>query len=124
MADHPIVHFEIPATDTKATGKFYGDVFGWKIETSPEFDYVMFQSEGGPGGGFVGISAPAHVEYKLDRLLVYLGTEDIEATLATIEAHGGKTVLAKTEIPGIGWWAVFTDPNGNHLGLFTSVPRS
>jgi len=56
-----------------------------------------------------------------DRLLVYLATDDIDATLATVEAHGGKTVLPKTEIPHVGWWAVFTDPTGNHLALYTSV---
>jgi predicted enzyme related to lactoylglutathione lyase len=45
----------------------------------------------------------------------------IDATLETIEAHGGKTVLPKREIPHVGWWAVFADPSGNHLGLFTKV---
>jgi uncharacterized protein len=123
MTGHPIVHIEIPAISTGAAGKFYQDVFDWKIEADETYNYVQFQSEGGPGGGFVEPGAQAPVEYKLDRLLVYLATDDIDATLATIEAHGGKTVLAKTEIPHIGWWAVFTDPSGNHLALFTPAPR-
>ena len=29
MSNHPIVHIEIPAKDTGAAGKFYGDLFGW-----------------------------------------------------------------------------------------------
>jgi predicted enzyme related to lactoylglutathione lyase len=118
MADHPISHLEIPAANTGAAGTFYRDVFGWKIETNPTYNYVTFESEGGPRGGFVGPSEPSPIGYKPDRLLVYLATDDIDATLATIEAHGGKTVLPKTEIPHVGWWAVFTDPTGNHLGLF------
>ncbi len=61
---------------------------------------------------------PASPSYKEDRLLIYLATDDIDATLADVEAHGGKTVMPKTEIPHVGWWAVFTDPAGNHLGLF------
>jgi len=121
MTNHPIVHIEIPAGDTKAAGKFYGDVFGWKIEADQMYNYVQFQSEGGPGGGFVEPAENNHISYKPDRLLVYLATDDIDTTLATIEEHGGKTVLPKTEIPHVGWWAVFTDPAGNHLALYTSA---
>ena len=72
-------------------------------------------TKGGPGGGFVVPWGNAPVEYKRDRLLVYLATDDIDATLATIEAHGGKTVLPTTEIPQVGWWAVFTDPGNPTL---------
>ncbi len=125
MASHPIVHIEIPAISTSAAGEFYGQVFGWQIQADNEYNYVQFQSEGGPAGGFVEqgpISIP-HIEYKIDRLLVYLATDDIDATLAVIEAHGGKTILPKTEIPHVGWWAAFTDPSGNHLALFTSAPH-
>jgi predicted enzyme related to lactoylglutathione lyase len=115
MANHPVSHIEIPVTNPDAAGTFYHDVFGWKIETNPTYNYVTFESEGGLRGGFAG---PAEPTYKQDSLLVYLATDDIDATLAIIEAHGGKTVLPKTEIPHVGWWAVFTDPAGNRLGLF------
>jgi uncharacterized protein len=120
MANYPIVHLEIPATDANAAGTFYGDVFGWTIQTNLEHNYTTFETEGGPRGGFVG-PGDSPLGYQVDRLLVYLATDDIEGTLATIEAHGGKTVLPKTEIPHVGWWAVFADPTGNHLGLFTST---
>ena len=123
MTGHPIVHIEIPAANSSAAGKFYGDVFGWKINADPTYNYVMFQSEGGPGGGFVEPMDGASIVHKPDRLLVYLATDDIDATLTAIEAHGGKTVLTKTEIPHIGWWAVFTDPSGNHLALFTPAQQ-
>lgn len=124
MTNYSIAHLEIPAANTGAAGKFYGDVFGWKIETNPTHNYVTFEGESGPRGGFVGPSDDSPLGYKPDRLLVYLATDDIDATLATIEAHGGKTVCLKTEIPHVGWWAVFTDPTGNHLGLFTPARHS
>ena len=52
-----VVHFEIPADDVERAQKFYGELFGWKIEkfTSPmPMDYWMIddrrQSRGnGPG---------------------------------------------------------------------------
>lgn len=125
MSGHPIVHIEIPATNTRDAGTFYQEVFGWNIQADEMYGYVMFSAEGGPAGGFVeaGKENPVHVDYKIDSLLVYLATDDIDATLKTIEAHGGKTLLAKTEIPHVGWWAVFTDPSGNRLALYTPAPR-
>jgi predicted enzyme related to lactoylglutathione lyase len=120
---HPFVHVEIPADDTLAAGKFYGDVFGWNIETDPTFSYTQFRAEGGPGGGFVSTQATdgGMMPAKADSLLLYIGTDDIDASLAKVEAHGGKTVLPKTEIPGIGWFAIFTDPTGNRLALYTGT---
>ena len=119
LTTHPIVHVEIPATDLKEATQFYADVFEWEIDHSME-DYPMFKAEGGPAGGFVKLSDPAH---SVGVPLLFLGTDDIEATLATIEAHGGKTLMPKTEIgenAQHGWWAVFSDPVGNRLALYTS----
>ena len=53
MSNHPIVHIEIPAKDLPGAEKFYGEVFGWNIQSDPTYNYSMFQAEGGPGGGFV-----------------------------------------------------------------------
>jgi len=35
MADHTIVHFEIPADDVGKLRRFYSNLFGWKIEKTP-----------------------------------------------------------------------------------------
>ena len=121
MSSHPIVHIEIPAAKAGDAGKFYGEVFGWKIEADQMYNYVQFAAEGGPGGGFVELAGEAPIQYNPDSLLVYIGTDDIDASLAAVEAHGGKTVLPKTEIPHVGWWAVFTDPSGNRVALYTSL---
>ncbi len=117
MASHPIVHVEISAKDPVAAGKFYADVFGWKVETDPQFNYTQFQGEGGPGGGFV----KPDETYKVGDIVPYLDTDDIDATLRKIESAGGKVMLPKTEIPGQGWFAFFSDPTGNRMGLYTSV---
>lgn len=115
MSNNPFLHIEIPTEDPNTSGTFYGDVFGWQIRTNTEHNYVTFESESGFRGGFVGASEPT---YKPNRLLVYFPTDDINATLAEIEAHGGKTVVPKTEIPHVGAWAIFADPAGNEVGLF------
>lgn len=42
---------------------------------------------------------------------------DIDAMTVKIEAAGGKIVVPKNPIPGVGWLAYFTDPEGNTHGL-------
>jgi hypothetical protein len=116
MSKHPIVHTEIPSKDRKKNGKFYADLFGWDITEVDQFDYSMFNSgEGSPGGGF----PPVTDFNKIARLLVYVQTDDIDGDLKKIAALGGKMVMPKTEITGQGWFALFTDPEGNTLALYT-----
>lgn len=119
MSDHPIVHVEIPSRDPKANAKFYGDAFGWNLQHAGEFDYWMFSATGGPGGGFPGLSDEMNVGP--GEVLVYVGTDDIEASLAQIEKVGGKTLTPKMEIPGMGWFAFFADPSGNRLALYKAM---
>lgn len=118
MAGHPIVHVEIAAKDPKAASKFYADLFGWKIQHDAQFNYYMFAAEGGPGGGWVDGNDPM---YKGVSVIPYIDTDDIDGMLKRIEALGGKTLTPKTEIPGMGWFAFFADPSGNHMGLYTST---
>jgi predicted enzyme related to lactoylglutathione lyase len=118
MAEHPIVHIEIPANNLQAAGQFYADLFGWKTEDIPEMSYVTYQAPPGPGGGFTPVGGPMGV--KAGEVLIYVGTDDIEASLAKAESLGGQRVVPKTEIPGMGWFAVFTDPTGNRVGLFAN----
>ncbi len=119
MSQHAIVHLDIPATDPAAAGKFYADLFDWKIQVDPTFNYHMFQADAGPGGGFVQVNEAAG--YKPGEVLIYVSTDDIDATLARVEALGGKTLQPKTEIPQVGWFAFFADPAGNRIGLFTGM---
>ena len=116
MAAHPIVHLELSATDPAAASRFYADLFGWKIEHNAEFDYYIFSGEGGPRGGFV---KPDGKDHKAGDVIVYIDTDDIDATLKSVVALGGRILQPKTAIPGVAWYALFADPTGNRLGVYT-----
>lgn len=117
---HPIVHIELSAHDRETAARFYSEIFGWKVEQVPQMNYATFEAEGGPGGGF----NPVSEQYPAGSVLVYIGTEDIESSLRRIESLGGKTLVPKTEIPNIGWFAIFSDPTGNRVGLYTDMGAS
>lgn len=115
MATFPIVLVDISANNPLESANFYKEAFGWNIPDTGNPGFVMFSTEGGLNGFLV--QAGGEV-YKPGDVVMYLGTTDIDADLAKIEELGGKVVLPRTEVPGYGWYAFFTDPTGNRLGLF------
>lgn len=121
MSTHPIVHIEISATDHKKSAEFFHNVFGWQTQNIDEMNYSTFSTgENEVGGGF----NPAPENMPVGTTCVYVGTDDIDATLSLIEANGGKTIRPKDEIPGMGWFALFQDPGGNLLGLYTAMMQA
>jgi hypothetical protein len=115
----PFAHIEIPVKNPQQDSKFYEELFGWKMQhVPPPMDYTMFET-GNVGGGF-----PKFDEsYQAGSVVVYIQSEDIDADLKRIEEKGGKTVMPCMEVKGWGWLAMFTDPSGNRLALWKSVPR-
>lgn len=122
MAAHPIVHIEIPAADTQKLGEFYKQAFGWTLNLDATFNYLQFSGDGGPAGAFVENHGEMWAGAGPNSPIIYLGTDDIDGDLAKIEAAGGKTLAPRMEIPGVGWIALFSDPSGNHLGLYQRLP--
>ncbi len=45
-------------------------------------------------------------------------------TLAQAEKLGGKTVVPPQEVPGMGWFTIFKDPQGAMLALWQAKSRS
>jgi len=118
MPDHPIVHIEFAASDLTAAAKFFSDLFGWKTDHMPEMNYVSYEAPPGPGGGLSPVDGKT---YNPGDVIPYVQTEDIQATLAKAETLGGSIVQPETEIPGFGWFALFRDPTGNRIGLYTAT---
>lgn len=112
---HPVVHWEIGARDAAALRAFYSELFGWEITGAPDYGLVT-PGEGGIGGGIMQIreGMPPYVT-------VYAGVEDLTATLARAGRLGGGTLVPPTQIPGVGEFAMFTDPEGNAIGLMQST---
>jgi len=116
----PVVHFEIGCKDLAKTRAFYSDLLGWAY--NPDFPNMAMVNNLGPFAekktdGIGGhINSLGHEPHQY--VTVYVAVDDIEATLAKAERLGGKTLITKQEVPGMGWFAWFTDPEGNALGLW------
>ena len=119
MSLHQVVHIEFSAKDPSKAGDFYGSLFGWKIVKDEAMDYVMFDGGEGTQGGFplIGENNPE------GSVILYISTDDIEGMLAQVKELGGEIIRPRTEIPMTGWFALFKDPSGNLLGLYTPMPK-
>lgn len=113
-----IVHFEINSKDPQRAKKFYSSVFGWKYKDSdiPGIEYYIIDGVT-PGGAINPQTDPSTTK----ALTIYFGTDNIDASLKKIRDAGGK-VDQKQPIPGQGWFAGCTDPDGNAFSLFQSDP--
>ena len=116
-----VLHFEIHASDPERGIKFYEKVFGWtfqKWEGPMEYWLITTGPDSEPGinGGLMRrqgeIDGQAVIAY-----VCTIGVADLDATMATVEANGGKVALPKMPIPGMGWLAYYKDTEGNIFGM-------
>ena len=112
---------EIPSVDCKRAVKFYEAVLGLKLTVcdSCESEKMAFFSDFSAQPN-VAISWAADFHPSKDGVLISLSVGSIETTLDRINANGGKTVRPKTKIEadGMGYFAMFSDSEGNTLGLY------
>ncbi|MDI6765485.1 MAG: VOC family protein [Bacteroidota bacterium] len=107
-------HIEIPTTDFKIAKKFFGGVFNWKFQEIPEMDYVLFRAGMKPNGGFFKVKKMP----KTGQVNVYIEVKDINTTLKKIQKLGGTVIVKKSPVAKMGWFAMFTTPDGCHLCLW------
>src|SRR5437773_1509596 len=123
-----VVHVEIPVDDRARAKEFYSSVFDWDVEdqdmggtvyttaTTVDVDEKMTPKEPGAiNGGLMDRTkdTPAPV--------VTIGVDAIDDSLKKVEAGGGMTITPRTEIPNMGAFAYFKDPEGNVMGLWETM---
>jgi len=114
---NPVVHFEIGGKDVKKLHGFYGQLFEWKVDANNPMNYGMVNTGG--GGGINGGIAPTR-EQQPAFVTVYVQVDDLAATLKKAESLGGKTVMPPMQVPNGPTIALFSDPEGNVVGLVKS----
>ncbi|MBK5276233.1 MAG: VOC family protein [Desulfuromonadales bacterium] len=115
---NPFVHVELMTTDVAKAKKFYSELFDWKLEDVPGMDYTVINVGEGTGGGMMKTVQPDSPSY----WMAYVAVDN--AVVATEKARtlGAKICREVTEIPGIGWFSVITDPTGATLALWQMNP--
>lgn len=109
----PLCHFELMVADAAKAQAFYGSVFGWKFDTDSMPGYTLIDTGHEPTGAI--FAAPEGAGGVCAN--IYFKVADIDATLETATKSGAKVLVPRTEIPGVGFFAMFTDPEGIPVGI-------
>ena len=111
---NPFVHVELMTTDVARAKAFYTGLFDWKLEEIPGMDYTLIKVGAGTGGGMMRTPDPNMPS----SWLAYVMVDDAAASTEKARALGATICKEVTEIPGIGWFSVITDPTGATLALW------
>jgi predicted enzyme related to lactoylglutathione lyase len=113
---NPFVHIELNTSDVAKAKTFYSKLFKWKLEDVPMGDmtYTMIQVGDGTGGGLMQHPMPGAPSLWIP----YVQVEDIAAATKQATALGATLIRDVTEVMGMGWLSIFSDPTGATLGLW------
>jgi uncharacterized protein len=120
-----VVHFELPADDVERARDFYHEAFGSQLQSMPEMGYTLLTTtptgDQGPiepgaiNGGMMARQAPFTAP------VIVIEVDDIDEALTRVDKLGGKAVVGRQAVAGMGFTGYFQDPEGNLIGLWQSA---
>ncbi|NUS44384.1 MAG: VOC family protein [Mycobacteriaceae bacterium] len=121
-AYNTVAWFQIGSDEPDRVKTFYRDLFGWTFTPDPagegKYDLVGYPGAEIPQGGI------AHTpDASGNHAIFYVVVEDVTATLAAVEQHGGK--VSQPPVTGSDGlvFAEVQDTSGNRFGVFTPAPK-
>ncbi|MEK7628215.1 MAG: VOC family protein [Patescibacteria group bacterium] len=131
MKMNPVVHFEMPAEDTKRMSDFYAKTFGWVLnQMGPEMgNYVTAMTSECDGTGVPkerGHINGGFFQKNADNTApsIVIAVDDIQKHMEKVADAGGIVIGEPVEIPGVGQYVSFTDTEGNRASMLQPAPRT
>lgn len=120
-----VAHFSINADRLDRAKAFYASVFGWGFAAYGPPGFYMIQGAGGPASMFASLQqrreiVPGKPVWGLE---CTLSVENSEAAEAAILRAGGKIVMPRAVLPGVGKLFFFEDTEGNVIGAMEYAAR-
>jgi uncharacterized protein len=108
--------FEIPADNPERAKKFYGSLFGWKIEKFPGVaDYWHVDTGSGDRTRDGGLMTRKHPDQPITN---YVAVSSVDASATQVEKLGGAICKPKSAVPHMGYFAICRDTEGNEFALW------
>ena len=79
---------------------------------------------GGEDGINGGILKPQQEGPWPGNMVLYINVDDLAAYRKEVVAAGGKIHIEEQEVPGMGAFSLFTDPEGRMMGLWKAAKKS
>jgi predicted enzyme related to lactoylglutathione lyase len=114
----PVAWFDITSKDPERSGRFYGELFGWKLSNSGQPGYALVDTGAGDGAIGGGIGSTQHPDDP-GGTTIYMRVDDLQAYLDRAVELGGTVLVPPTPLPGdFGSFAMLADPDGHAVGLW------
>ena len=112
------IWYELMTGDTKAAETFYQNVIGWKTTDSgmTERSYTIIHAGETPMGGI--LATPPQATGMPPNWSGYVGVDDVDEYAGRVKQAGGSITYGPEDIPGVGRFAVVSDPGGAMFVLF------
>jgi uncharacterized protein len=110
---------QLNATELEPAAAFFREVAGWESRRERLGPLAMdLVRRPGDAGFLASLMQVPPGPGARSAWLSYVRVEDLDGTCARVEGLGGRLQVAPTELPGVGRFAVLSDPQGATLGLF------
>lgn len=115
--------YDTMTKDTEGARAFYGKVFGWTTEAVDMGDppYTMWKNGETPFGGLMTLPEEAAAAGAPPHWLAYVNVDDVEATTRRAVELGSCVLVPVTDVPGMGRFSVFADPQGATIALWMTT---
>ena len=115
---------ELSTTDVDRAGKFYANLFGWKTEAvqMPNMTYTTFKQGDKFTGGMM--AQPKEMAGAPSMWTAYFEVKDADATAKKIESAGGKSFGPMIDVPDVGRFGFFADPQGAMFAVIKSTQQA
>ena len=107
---------EMLAANSDTALAFYSDLFGWQkaaAHTGETGTYQVFSAGGQTIGGMLAKPAALPTPF----WIYYFNVDSIDAAVQRVKLAGGQILDGPLEVPGGGWIAQCSDPQGALFGL-------
>lgn len=119
------IWYELITPDPEGAKRFYDAVVGWNIgpKLPGDMDYRMInRSDGGMAGGVLRLTEDMQRNGARPVWLGYVAVDDVDGTVAKIEARAGKVLMPPSDIPDVGRIAMVADPQGHPFYVMKPTP--
>jgi len=115
---------ELCSRDLEGSKKFYKELLGWEMEETPmqEGRYTVLKAGGEAVGGIMPM--PASVpEMVPTHWATYVTVSDVDAVAKKAQDLGGTMIVPPTDIPGVGRFSTFQDPQGGVINVIKYLKK-
>ena len=125
-----LVHFEIPSDDIDRSKKFYNELFGWTIEKLPEeslpegIEYFIISTVDDKGNKALSGGMMKRQNPQQQGITNYIDVKSVDEYSTKVEQLGGKVMIPKKPVPGMGYFAICSDTENNSFGIWETDAKA